>query len=368
MELILGLPAGHELNKAAIVQLLQAAMLVNNAGCVGKLCSLPAAKQLSSDDLECVLMAAAGRESVALYCDETASAMLEFVNWFLQLPLAQQLSSSTLSVIVAKVVQHRGFCSLKDAELFCRLPEAEQLSSSEVLDLLKVLVGQVEGDSTTDRAVELLCKLPSAQQLSTSNVIHLLESVMTMCVYPFSFGRHRLRSPVAVESLCRLPAAQQIDSRTLRGLMKSSTLWLTRPTYGASSAGQGCVTATHSLSQPPAAGPVSVGEVFSLLTAAVAGSCYFIRNSSTRVLCALCQLPAAEPLRRPHVLQLLKLAARDGYGCCAAQLCRLPAAKQLSKKEVRMLLGAAKQDDNFACLQSLWRLPAAQQLKWRSVA
>jgi hypothetical protein len=276
------LPAAQQLDRAAVLQLLQAAI---QQGCVPwHLCELPAAVQLSSGEVLQLLQAA-----VQLGMDNT--------NELCNLPGAQQLESAAVLQLLQAAVQN-----IQTISGFCELPGAQQLDYQAVLQLLQTAVQHVDKDLRVDQMTLHLCRLPAAQQLSSQAVLQLLQAAV-------------VRGKISMSSLCALPTASQIDSMTVLQLLQAAVQ------QGRS--GDGLCTL-------PAAQQLTKNVVFQLLEMAVQrGNDDGVKSLST--------LPAAKQLRETAVAALLQTskqvgsAAASGLGAwrhssCLAALFKLRAA------------------------------------------
>jgi hypothetical protein len=118
-----------------------------------------------------------------------------------RLPAAQQLSSDQVMQLLVEAAQNRIHLGVQK---LCLLPAAQEFGSNQVIHLLE---GALQRGCRAGRAaaglcscIRELCNLPAAQQLSSEQVMQLLATAVQ--------HSHSSRT----RGLCMLPAAQQLDA------------------------------------------------------------------------------------------------------------------------------------------------------------
>jgi hypothetical protein len=159
MEHIVDLPAARHLGSSVVVQLLLKAIGLDVSNtytrdlCVRRLCQLPAADDISNDEMVQLLLAVFNRQQLPndiLLCLFALSAV-------------ERLSCAEVQQLMCAAVQ----CGmLLGMTRLCYLSAAQQLSSEELLQPLQLAVALSRADCT-----EELCRLPAAQQLSSDDVV-----------------------------------------------------------------------------------------------------------------------------------------------------------------------------------------------------
>jgi hypothetical protein len=305
---------------------------------------LPAAEQISSDQVAVLLRLAAKRRQLWPHLNQQRAADQQHAACMLQLlrlPAAQQLSSKVVTELLALLLtwsKHRDVDEC--TAVFCRLPAAQQLTRKDVTQLLHTAAGA----SSEVCAVGLLCRLPAAQQINCFAVAALLRAAVQNHEQNHESGRDPFVGPV-----CGLPAAQQIRPDTVVELL----------THAVERCTEHCVL--H-LCKLPAAQEVSSDDALQLLRLAV-------ERSTADCVLQLCKLPAAQEISSDDVLQLLHSAAAEDRGSDAGTgpLCMLAGAHQLSAAVLGpLLMKAATQSDNL-CVQHFAGLPGADQLDSNTV-
>jgi hypothetical protein len=183
---LLGLPAAAELSFDAMMRLLNSALTCHSINCMCPLLARPMARQLSSDMIQMLrtacLPGSAGYTAQLCQLPEAQSnSTSELVQvleaavkspWcleeLLQLPGAKQLSCDVAAWLLLHVTGDNGgwIC----AQSVCDAPADQQLSSQEVLQLLRAAVERDNGCALT-----CICELPAAQQLSSSSMAQLVD-------------------------------------------------------------------------------------------------------------------------------------------------------------------------------------------------
>jgi hypothetical protein len=141
---------------AGTLEAMLVGLLEHNA-CLSVLIRLPAAAQLSSEDVIRLLLTAAAREAVLSVC------VLR------RLPAAQQFDSAAVFQLLKAAIPQDHV-----PWPFCQPPAAAQLSSSDVFQLLQAAV---QG-STSTSVVGYMCYLPGAQQMNCQAVLQLLQTAV----------------------------------------------------------------------------------------------------------------------------------------------------------------------------------------------
>jgi hypothetical protein len=172
-----------------------------------RLCSLPAAQQLSSEAAQRLILASLEPRFTRL-----------IPPMFYALPGVQQLSSDQLMQLLAAAVQHsRDYC----CEQLCQLPAAKQLGSDQVMQLLAAEPQPRECPFGLGYCFMELCQLQGAQQLSSNQAMQLLAAA----VQP---RETQIRLSFRARWLCKLPGAQQLSRDQVMQLLKVA---VQRPAY-----------------------------------------------------------------------------------------------------------------------------------------
>jgi hypothetical protein len=202
------LPAAAHVSSSALLEMLEYGVNSGRFEYVEAVCSLPSAQQLSSDD-------------VGHLCQEalTGESTDHLLGLLCQLPAAGQLDSSAIVQLLKTAIEYCTKRLSDDAtdcvEHLCRLPAAAEISSSALVELLQAALLEERAIFEDSRPVhpdhaygqrevhadfyEQLCQLPAAQQLSHSEVQQLLLEAI------------RLDSVVGMAVLLQLSAVEQMD-------------------------------------------------------------------------------------------------------------------------------------------------------------
>uniref|UniRef100_A0A383V6A8 Uncharacterized protein n=1 Tax=Tetradesmus obliquus TaxID=3088 RepID=A0A383V6A8_TETOB len=351
------LPAAQQLSSEEVQQLLQAAV---ERGCApAQLCELPAAAGITSDATLQLLQAAVSKGvNVEWLCELPAAAGIssegvrqllqaavcegEFEWYFtglLRLPAAAGISSDAVSQLMLLGLEKDG-----EVEQLFALPAAAGISSEALPQLLLAALKH-------SREVAQLFALPAAAGLTSEAVLQLLQAAVEHGYVP--------------EELCQLPAAAGISSAAVLQLLQAAV----RKCGGKKQWLCGNASCIRLLCNLPAVHHLTCEEVFSLLSAAgdvssKADSCEVTSN-------LLCGLPSMRlrQLSCQQVQQLLAAAVKVscsinsckfmGYGCsgCSGHLCRLPAAAGISSEALLELMQPALKAGRVP--EELCKLPAA---------
>jgi hypothetical protein len=126
---------------------------------VQDLFELPAAQQLDRQAVLHLLQASLLR------------GMHEVTRLLCRLPAAQGLDRQTVLQLLQPAVQHAESSSMHSVAGLCSIPAAQQLTSQDVLQLLEAAVQRGSAES-----ISPLCSLPAAQQLGREAVAELLRT------------------------------------------------------------------------------------------------------------------------------------------------------------------------------------------------
>jgi hypothetical protein len=169
--------------------------------CTALLCKMPAAAQLSSEQVSTLL-----RKAVQSSDDWRS---LRFRS-LLFMPAAEQLSSMCMEQLLQSAV----VCdkvSLEGMRVLCSKPAAGALSCEAVARLLQAAAQLGEGLDRSDN-YKLLCRLPGAAQMTSS----MVAAAMRAAAESKHFGLLLL--------LYELPAAQQLSSADLQVISQARQL------------------------------------------------------------------------------------------------------------------------------------------------
>lgn len=214
------LPAAASLSSEGIASLLQAAFSQRSAagsilaGCAARqainaVIHLPAFDQISCASAAQLMLAAATAAQCfgdAAHCHEQLRAVYGAFVFLCELPAARQLSSQQLLQPFQVVVQqHSG----EWTERLCRLPAAQQLSSAAVEQLL--LAAAAARTPDVHSIIQKLFSLPAAHDLSSAGIEQLLLAVAAVyCPDMRAF----------MKELLDLPAAQHLSSKAVEELLR----------------------------------------------------------------------------------------------------------------------------------------------------
>lgn len=164
------------------------------SACLLRLCRLPAAKALSSDDLVQLLQAVIKRgPCMDFSADPRFDGQAVMTRSLLRLPAAADLSSSQMVQLLSVAALHNSNLCLST---LCGLSIAASLSIQLLLQPLQHAVACGSGECTS----ALVRLLPSVQQLSVEALAQLLQAATDR---------------MSVHCLCKLPAVMQLTTRQL---------------------------------------------------------------------------------------------------------------------------------------------------------
>jgi hypothetical protein len=212
------LPAAAHISSSAVLDMLEDRVYCLTYEWVEALCSLPSAQQLSSDNVDELCQKALtyeGDHLVGLLCQLPAAGQLDSGAIVQLLETAIECCTKRLSDEATDCVEH-----------LCRLPAAAEISSSALVQLLQAALLKEHAIFTASQPAytglaeawrevhadfyEQLCQLPAAQQLSHSEVQQLLLEAV------------RLDSIVGMTALLQLPAVEQIGSAVQGVLLEAA--------------------------------------------------------------------------------------------------------------------------------------------------
>lgn len=195
---LLGLKGAQELQPQQLLQLLQLALRLRLAEPLDAMCRLQPAWLLSASQIEETLDLALRMRA----CGDQAVVRL------LDLPGAQQLSSSSVSLLLQQAGQH----GAKQAVVrLCELPGAQHLGPDAAAAALSF--GVVE--QLDSPAIVALSGLPGAQQLPASAVAGMLRSLMRRDSYSVPAS-----TTLLAQQLLQLPAAAGIPADEVTELLQ----------------------------------------------------------------------------------------------------------------------------------------------------
>jgi hypothetical protein len=284
--LLMQLPAVSQLSSADVSQWM-CEIAEHRLECVAsdlympRLFNLPAAKQLSKDQVLVPLRALAQSGSIAGMAELT------------QLPAAQHISRWELAQLLQAAVKSS---SPGCAAALCKLPAAGRVDHNAVAELLKLAI------HNGGMCLQQICRLPGAGKLSVDQLVTALHAAI------------ETDSHKSIVELGRLPATAVISVQTLAQLLQAA-------------ARQGRSTCMWQLCMHPAVQHMDSTETVQALDAAVQRGC----DACTE---QLCRLPAAQRVSSDAVAVLLQAAVNRGSQACARQLRKLPAASHVTDSAV----------------------------------
>jgi hypothetical protein len=161
------MPAAAQLSSDQLTMVLQAATQEGSPSSITPIAALPAAGQLSSGDIEQLMHMAvtsdilnAGHSRVGVLCAQPAAQVLSYSAIARLLLADANVGSSQLRASIPSSAQH-----------LCRLPEAAQLSSSMIVPAMQEATEN--GDNSCPK---WLCRLPAARQLSAAELQPMLQA------------------------------------------------------------------------------------------------------------------------------------------------------------------------------------------------
>jgi hypothetical protein len=299
------------------------------SGSAALLCRMPAAAQLSSEQVATLL-------HKAVHSDDFRS-----VQPLLSLPAAEHLCSMCMEQLLRSALvsgRQRSCC----VQMLCSTPAARALGCDAVARLLQAAAQLGEGDWMgpgffATASYRSLCSLPGAEQLTSSMIAAAMKAAAE---------KDRIDS---LRLLCELPAAEQLTSADVQVMLHAAVE-------------RNCIDSVMSMAQLPGAQQLTSADVQVMLHAAVE------RNYSDSVM-ILAQLPAAQQLTSAQANLLLQVAMKQRFSSCMQHLCQLPGARMLSKWDVESLLETAGESLSTAqeCCScfAVWhliQLPAGSEL------
>ncbi|WIA32669.1 hypothetical protein OEZ86_003470 [Tetradesmus obliquus] len=275
MRLLSRLPAAVQLQPRDPVQRMLLDIRKGDSGLVSNLARLPAAQDISGEQL-LQLLTAAAKEPAWASCVGTEELC--------ELPAAAQISDAEAAgLLVAALQQGKAECM----EALRQLPAAHPLSSGSVSQLLGAAAS-----AANEIIQEALSTLPEGVELSSSiQAQHLKEFKHWRCIEVLFDW---------------LDDEQQLSAELTGEALRVAALW--------------CLSNTmEELCELPPAELLSSKQVAAALEAAV-------MRGSEECTQLLCKLPAAQHLSKKDVRWLLATAERSGSLLCTAVLRQLPAA------------------------------------------
>jgi hypothetical protein len=293
--------AAAALSNQAVVKLLVVALHWDCDKCASKVCSMPAAQELGTEEVARLLAMGAKQKSRRSRINGgTTTAEL------CSLPAAQQIEVGTLEQLLQTAVQHDN--NLVVEELCC-LSACQQLGSTAVARLLRASI-----EVCSDECMKHLCAIPAALQLGCAAVEELLQVALT--------GAANASKHTCLEHLCSLPAAQQLNGKATTTILAA---YVQKNNF----------KGVKVLCSMPGAQQLSGEAVLQLLLAALA-------QDNDKMASQLCRMPAAERLSAEVVVPLLEAAVEEQQMQRLGFLSDIPAARQLSASMfARLLMFAA---------------------------
>jgi hypothetical protein len=359
---LIDLPAMALCEPQDVLQLMLAAAEHRFGDGLSMLCGLSIADHLSSSDLAEVLVLIAMQQGFAPDCLRNAGDLQA-------LPAASQLTSEQMAQILAAAVQLDNFACL---QALCGWQAAMILDNLQIMPLLAAAL-QLGHD---DCASFLCSKLTMWTDVGTAHVMQLLmAAVQHGCSGCFKelCGLRASVSKLDAEHLSPLleAAVKHKDSACLlevlvvaqanaRDQRLDPVVFV--PAIKAAVSLNDASTVRH-LCMLTIAWHLDAFHVAELLQAAKqAGSIDCIEQ--------LCQLPAAQQLQMSctDAVELMLAAAENGSKDCMLHLCRMPAGKFLTWSQVEGLLQVSVGVGSVGCIELLCQLPAAAGLSMAVVA
>jgi hypothetical protein len=386
-------PAAESLNALQVMEVFLAAVQLNKSDAWGWLCELPAAAQLSPDQLFGLLQQAIqhnssnAAEAVWVLCYQLAPVTLQLqqqqvysvalavaklaggkegatadsfhaLDVFHQLPAVQAISATQVAELALANLKIQVLTEEALLMLLFRLgslPSAQQLAQHQ----LKALLGAAVASDMYECAV-LLQQLPAAQALQAEDVLQLLLVTLLRIDTPLKMR--------AADGLCmallRLPGMVQCAGDGLYSVMHNVVRLPPRLQSHGSLTGDFVeevvkrqIAWLQLLMQSPAAGQIEAYLGAQLLQYALQQ-----QPAAAKVLC--CMLPAVQQLDAAGIRDLLTMAigrpeqamqqtgsssSDSAVGC----LCALPGAQQLQPLDLQVLLKTALLQDRATAVECL---------------
>ena len=250
----------------------------------------------------------------------------------LRLPEAQQLTASSLSVLLVCAVEWGIYEALG---LLTQTTAAQQLGGDELVKPLQLSLETPAAGITTT----CLLELPGLQLLPVASVVQLLQSALSA-----------VGGSVA-DKLVQLPAMQQLASAQMLDLLGTATTHRN-------------ISVLKALSQLPASKQVTADQLAPLLSSA-------LQSHQILSVKLLLDLPAANHISVNQLSMLVEaaLGAEETLGA-AKWLLQIPAAAELSPAAVTEFLQRSLQNGTISRAWAVWwlvGLPGAQLLSIEEV-
>jgi hypothetical protein len=149
--------AAAQINSIQLTEILQAAVQLRRVECTRMLCSLPAAEEMSSEQVAAVLLTALQQDSTAC-----AHAILK------QFPSVVHLKADMLAPLLLAAAGHRNTTCM---ERLCSLPGRDGIGPAAVVSLLQAAV-----QAGTYVGFELLTQIPAMANITSGDVLQLLRA------------------------------------------------------------------------------------------------------------------------------------------------------------------------------------------------
>jgi hypothetical protein len=332
-----------QLEPEAVRWLLVTAATRRHDMAVQHLCSLPAAKEMSSEQVAAVLLTALQHGSTAcalIVIEDIPAVALLTADMKVPLLLADEgqgcakrllTSSEQLVEVLQAAVQHGSVGCIYCIRMH-PLPAAQALSNVQVVELLNAAVNDDKPDCLFE-----LCGLVGGVELASKQVLPAVKVAITN------------QRAGCLEHLCRLRAVHDLSRVLVAGLLQFS-------------ARCGSAACLQLLCRLPAAECLDSTDVWEAMVAATQAEDDL---GKTDCMLHLCLLPAASCLTSMQLEQLLAKAVGIGSVGCTELLCQLAAAAGLGGAAIARLVLAAEKQGAGGCAQQLRSLINQQRQRAR---
>jgi hypothetical protein len=353
-------PAAQSIGAAAAKQIFKAAATANHVPALAVLCQLPAAAQMTADDLHVLMMQRLQHsnsynvQAVTVLCVQLA-------------PAAMQLQAQQVHALMLALLKKADFGLGDNAQLqdavdalgaLSQLPAAEGLSAHDVASLIDAML-QMQMDAVFLKA---LLELPAAISMDTQQVSGLLQTAIRNQRYQMAQRLLQLPASAAMADVQALQCTQVL----LQHIDDLHSFYYSEPLYMAL------------LQLPAVKHATNAAEFANVVWAVLRLSQHlqreridmmdqmYIFSRQAAWLQPLLALPAARLVEAAMAVDMLRYAMQEQHES-VRELCQLPAAQQFDAAAVSALLRSAFVGQHSIYsqhqLQYLCALPGAQQLQ-----
>jgi hypothetical protein len=343
-----------------VLQLMQAALQLQNHAMVQRLLQLPCAAAITAGSLEALIMALMQRTSRG-HVLEGACDTATTLKFLCALPAAQQLQPDAVQRLVAEALQlllHYVAHQLLEA-----LPAAQQLDGPPVQQILAAVVASHEVPDYDE-----LDENPQPQQWQLHTIYlvqHILDLPGAGQLQPEGLTEHVLQPALrmgAVDLVSRLCNKVPLNAAALEELLQSAlqlrNMEAAAALCGAAAAQQLSVDSIRACLEA-VLGRCCGGRVQVLRSLAHPGWYATARQGVAKQLLAL---PAAQELPVDAVAALLDAAVELVMQPLVSDMCALPAASELQPEQLLALMQRALQRRMDKAINTFTKRPAAAQI------